>query len=100
VFDDNDAALLALLAEWTSARDFDTRVNNLLGISPTADRANGDFFLVANATVLDDFEPVAPFLPSLDALTGGIGHRDLFFSFGPRPDRVVNAEPGDRVVTS
>lgn len=43
-FDANLAALEAVLAEWTSARDFDTRVLNILGVG-TGPRANGNTFL-------------------------------------------------------
>jgi Ca2+-binding RTX toxin-like protein len=48
----NDGALLAVLAEWNSPRDFATRQRNLRsGGSP---RLNGDHFLQLGTTVLDD----------------------------------------------
>jgi uncharacterized delta-60 repeat protein len=44
--DANDAALCAIMAEWTSTRDFATRVANLRGgPGAGANRANGDVFL-------------------------------------------------------
>lgn len=56
-FDAIDEALLEILAEWTSPRDFATRVANLRDGSGSSDRLNGDTFLVAaaaEATVFND----------------------------------------------
>ncbi len=73
-FDANDAALAAVMAEWTSARSYADRVRNLRGdaTSPTfASRANGSVFLAADrtygqpVTVFDDGAP--------DILSGGGG---------------------------
>jgi len=72
-FDANDAALAAILAEWTSARDYATRVANLQGTG-SGPRLNGDFFLLTDgpaATVSDD--------GATDTLTGSAG-RDWFFA--------------------
>jgi len=46
-FDFNDAALAAILGEWTSDHDYTTRVMNLGGIDHDEfdQRLNGDFFL-------------------------------------------------------
>ena len=55
-FDDDIAALDAILAEWTSSRSFAARVANLNGTG-TGPRANGNFFLLKsgpNPIVLDD----------------------------------------------
>jgi hypothetical protein len=56
LFDDNEAALWAVMAEWGSDRDYDTRVANLRGLG-TGPRLNGNTFLTMDgpgATVLDD----------------------------------------------
>jgi Ca2+-binding RTX toxin-like protein len=45
VFDNDHAALLAILAEWTSGRDLAVRIANLTDGSGSADRENEDFFL-------------------------------------------------------
>jgi Ca2+-binding RTX toxin-like protein len=55
-FDTNEAALAAVLAEWTSGRDYATRAANLRGTG-SGPRANGDFFLKASGpdvTVYND----------------------------------------------
>lgn len=73
-FDDNHAALEEILAEWTSSRDFDTRVMNLRDGSGSTERLNGDTFLVSegsDATVFDDGVK--------DNLKGDRGH-DWFFA--------------------
>jgi 6-phosphogluconolactonase (cycloisomerase 2 family)/PKD repeat protein len=72
-FDDDTAALEAIMAEWTSARDHARRVANLKGTGG-GPRANGNCFLKAsgpNATVFDD--------GAVDVLTGS-GGRDWFFA--------------------
>jgi Ca2+-binding RTX toxin-like protein len=78
LFDDDIAALAAIMAEWNSNRDYLSRVANLRGdeSSPqfSASRANGNVFLRtqgAQATVFDDGEH--------DKLTGSAG-RDWFFA--------------------
>ena len=66
------------MAEWTSDRDYATRVNNLRGLG-TGERLNGGYFLIAAdaqqpneaATVFDDDER--------DVMTGGNGF-DWFFA--------------------
>ena len=71
-FDANDAALRAIMDEWTSDRDYGTRIENLQG-SGSGERANGNYFLIAQnsetpdptATVFDD--------DTHDVLTGGWG---------------------------
>jgi Ca2+-binding RTX toxin-like protein len=72
-FDANEAALAAILAEWTSGRDYATRIANLSGTG-TGPRNNGNCFLIAsgpNATVCDD--------AAVDVLNGGAG-MDWFFA--------------------
>src|SRR5207249_7565770 len=42
--DNNDTALTAIMAEWTSARTYTQRVNNIRNGSGSATRANGSYF--------------------------------------------------------
>ena len=49
-----DEALMALLAEWNSERDYETRVNNLKDGSGSNDRLNGSYFLQKGVTVFND----------------------------------------------
>ncbi|MDB5323084.1 MAG: hypothetical protein JWN40_4715 [Phycisphaerales bacterium] len=72
-YDANADALTAILSEWSSARPYVTRIDNLRGVG-TLPRNNGNFFLKtsgAQASVFDD--------ASIDILTGGPG-RDWFFA--------------------
>ncbi len=72
-FDDNAAALSAIMAERASHRSYAERIANLRGVG-TGTRDNGNFFLKASgsgATVFDD--------GAADDLTGGAG-RDWFFA--------------------
>jgi hypothetical protein len=73
------AALSAVLADWTFQHDFATRIANLLGIgtgTSFANRLNGNYFLQPGVTVFDDGVQ--------DQLTGSAG-QDWFFAniFGP-----------------
>jgi Ca2+-binding RTX toxin-like protein len=63
----NEAALAAIMAEWTSAHDYQTRVNNLVN----GGGLNGDFTLTPDSSVFDD--------GSANVLDGNAG-RDLFFA--------------------
>jgi hypothetical protein len=72
-YDANEAALAAIMAEWTSGRDYATRIANLSG-SGSGPRNNGSYFLIAsgpNATVFDN--------GAIDVLKGGSG-MDWFFA--------------------
>ena len=72
-FDATETALWGVQLEWTSTRNFATRVANLRGTG-TGPRANGTAFLMAsgaNRTVLND--------SSADCLKGGRG-RDWYFA--------------------
>jgi Ca2+-binding RTX toxin-like protein len=83
-YDAHDQALLGILAEWTSTRNYQKRVANLTDGSGSPDRLNGSVFLNAR-TVRDDGDE--------DALTGDSG-RDWFFSNadgdGGRRDRATD----------
>jgi hypothetical protein len=73
-FDNNVAGLLAVLAEWSSDRDYLTRIANLTGTGSGADfasRLNGDYFLLAGQTVFAD--------AGGSTLVGGPG-QDWFFA--------------------
>jgi hypothetical protein len=72
-FDANEAALAAIMAEWTSGRDYATRIANLSGTG-SGPNNNGAVFLIPsglNATVFDD--------GAVDVLIGGAG-MDWFFA--------------------
>lgn len=72
-FDANEEALCAIMDEWTSSRDYSTRVANLKGVG-SGPRANGDYVLIAkgdNRTVFDD--------AAEDRLVGSSG-QDWFFA--------------------
>jgi Ca2+-binding RTX toxin-like protein len=93
-YDADEAALYAVMAEWTSARDYATRTANLSGTG-TGSRLNGNYFLrvtddVATTTVFDDV--------SADVLTGG-GGQDWFFANlrgGGVLDLITDLGPGER----
>lgn len=72
-FDGDPAALLAIQAEWTSARDYATRIANILGTG-TGPRGNGTVFLTTDGPSATAFEDGAE-----DILKGGTG-RDWFFA--------------------
>jgi len=72
-FDANDAALNGILAEWTSARDYATRVANIKGAG-SGPRNNGSYFLTADGPSVTAFDDAAE-----DILTGSAG-ADWFFA--------------------
>jgi Ca2+-binding RTX toxin-like protein len=69
-FDADGAALCAIMAEWTSSRDYVTRVANLTGAG-TGERLNGGFFLQKGVNIFDD--------GARDVLTGSAGLDWFFF---------------------
>jgi PKD repeat protein len=82
-WDTHEAALWAVLQEWTSAADYDTRVAHLPGTQ--AGGLNGAFVL-NDATVIDDF--------AIDRLTGSSG-RDWFFTGAG--DAIIALQDGEDV---
>ncbi|HZL91347.1 MAG TPA: PKD domain-containing protein [Pirellulaceae bacterium] len=78
-FSDLDAALVAIMAEWTSNRSFHDRVLNLTGHG-TGERANGNVFLIEGQTVIEDAQA--------DLLTGAAG-TDWFF-YDPTRDEATD----------
>ena len=72
-YDVNTAALQAILAEWTSTRDYITRVNNILGIG-AGTSSNGSYTLKFGVTVFND----SGSLSGSNRMRGGAG-QELFF---------------------
>lgn len=84
-YDAHDAALCAIMAEWTSERDYQTRVANLRdgSGSPEEERDNGAYFLDTegpDATVFDD--------AARDVLTGSAGLD--WFMFNTEQDKATD----------
>jgi Ca2+-binding RTX toxin-like protein len=90
-FDNQEAALAAILAEWGSTDSYATRVANLSGTG-TGPCLNGSYFLVAGVTVLDDGKP--------DKITGSAG-QDWFFAnvLGPGVLDTITGNTNKGVVT-
>lgn len=85
-YDADDAALIAVLAEWTSGRDFATRISNISGTG-NGPRLNGNVFLRA-----DDVDPMKVSVfddLSADKLIGSSGQDWLFIN--PDQDKVTGA---------
>ena len=77
-FDHDDLALAAIMAEWTSGRDYATRIENLRGTG-TGPRSNESYYLIAQDS--EELDPAATVFDddARDVLTGGQG-RDWFFA--------------------
>jgi autotransporter-associated beta strand protein len=80
-WDTDETALSAIMGEWTSAADYQTRVAHLRGTMPGG--LNGSFVL-NGTTVLDDLE--------VDLLSGGGGLDWFFTGVG---DVIVHLAPGE-----
>jgi PKD domain/RTX calcium-binding nonapeptide repeat (4 copies) len=72
-FEDNELALRSIQAEWTSTRDYATRVANLQGTG-SGPRNSGGFFLTVDGPTATAFDDGAE-----DILTGSAG-ADWFFA--------------------
>ena len=84
VHDANEAALVAIMAEWTSDNDYATRVANIrAGLGQSA-----GFRLSAGVTVTDD--------GVIDELFGG-GNQDWFFNFGAANDKLKDKKANELV---
>lgn len=82
--DANPAALVAILAEWTSGNDYETRVANIRdGLGETDGNS-----LSAGVTVFDD--------GVVDGLFGG-GDRDWFFNFDSANDKTWDKYSAEQV---
>ena len=87
--DSDDRALDAIMDEWTSARSYATRINNLRNGSGSTARANGAYYLndlTVHDEALEDF------------LTGGFGQDWFFFNQdgdGGRRDRAIDLDFGE-----
>jgi Ca2+-binding RTX toxin-like protein len=90
-FDANTIALNAILSEWSSGRDYHTRIANLRG-NGSGPRLNADFYLKARgaaATVFDD---------DVDDRLSGDSGRDWFFAdLGHHDDRITDRHSGEFV---
>ena len=64
-YESNEQALAAIMAEWTSPRDFATRQKNLQDGSGSPNRLNDSYFLLLGSTAFDDGES--------DVVAGGAG---------------------------
>ncbi len=87
IYDANDVALWAIMAEWTSADSFTQRVADLSDATSAAgfaNRRNGNYFLIANVSVFND--------PSKDTLNGGAGNDSLF---ADRADKIQGPTRSD-----
>jgi Ca2+-binding RTX toxin-like protein len=73
-FADRDEALCAITKEWNSGREYEIRILNLYDASGSAQRENGDYYLVAGQTVVEDEDR--------DVLTGSAGMDWFFFEEG------------------
>jgi N-acetylneuraminic acid mutarotase len=82
LFDDDtrDAAIEQVMAEWTSTRDYATRVNNLRDGSGSTDRLNGNIFLQDGVSVADD--------GARDVITGSSGLD--WFLFNEEEDKATD----------
>jgi SdrD B-like domain/RTX calcium-binding nonapeptide repeat (4 copies) len=87
--DSNAAALRAIFAEWTSSRDYTTRINNILGVG-TGTRSNGGFFL-NSLTVFDDARA--------DRVTAAGGRDWLFAHIGVTAGDILTDLAADETVT-
>jgi CSLREA domain-containing protein len=85
-FADRETAVSKVMAEWTSDRAYQTRIENLTGVG-SGERANGEVYLKLDETVRDDEEE------SQDVLTGSAG--DDWFFFWSAEDRATDL--GDEV---
>ena len=84
-FDADESALLAILAEWTSARSFQARLANIRG-SGAGPRFNGARFFTAGSTAFSDNQA--------DSLKGS---GDLDWYFAALGDSLLDASTGEIV---
>jgi len=87
--ENDDAALAAILTEWTSGRDFVTRVANLRGAG-TGDRANGAYFLLTSGPAATVFDDAAA--DEVDLLTGTSGEDWFLHNAGDKVTTMSDTE--------
>lgn len=75
-FDVNEGALCAIMDEWTSPRDYDTKLANLRGLG-AGPRCNGDNFLTSTGPSPSVFDDGA-----IDTLTGSSSIDWFFLNYG------------------
>lgn len=92
VFDSNALALADLLAEWSSSRTYQQRIDNLRGVG-TGVRLNGTTTLGA-----DPRDSIFADEGSVNELLGGSGVDWLIASLADRmPDRVLSGTSAERL---
>jgi Ca2+-binding RTX toxin-like protein len=91
-FDVDQAALDAIMAEWTSARTYAERVANLQGVG-TGLRANGDYFLKVSGSDATAFDDAAA-----DHLSGTSGTDWYFAKRSSGTLDTVNGLGGSKIV--
>ncbi|MFO0944331.1 MAG: endo-1,4-beta-xylanase [Planctomycetota bacterium] len=83
----SESSFQAIFVEWSSARPFNSRVENIQGVGKGA-RENGENYLVPGTTVLDD--------QSLDTVYAGVDELDWIL-LTPSQDLLADPETGDRI---
>jgi len=84
VFDDIWKSMARIQREWTSSRDYATRIANITGVG-TGPKSNGSHYLIPGSTVLDD--------GAVDTLVGGSELDWFLYNFFA--DVVNDPEPGE-----
>jgi hypothetical protein len=84
----SEAELTAVFSEWTSSRDYDTRVANISGIG-VGPRNNGNAFLQAGVTVFND--------NAVDQLRGNLNfeYEWYLYSVAMAQDALIDTRPGE-----
>jgi probable HAF family extracellular repeat protein len=91
-YDTHEAALAAVMAEWTSNHSYTERVANLSGTG-SSDRLNGNYFLTAGGNA-----PTVHSGHSVDTILGGSGQNWYFANLdGSIIDKIINRRPGEIV---
>ena len=84
------ASVVAIISEWASNRSLQQRIANLTNSNPTADRLNGNIFLIPGSTVTDDENG------AVDSLFGDSGLDWFIYEFSEdnAQDRVNGQDVG------
>jgi Ca2+-binding RTX toxin-like protein len=99
-YDNNDVALVKLLAEWSSADSYTTRVDNISGISASGLDLNGSYYFNAVPTALSP-TPTVHNNAAVDNLYGGAGMNWYFaHTSGSSPlDHIFSRKPSEIIDT-
>lgn len=93
-YDNNREALSAIHGEWTSARSFAQRVDNLMGSITTSVRSNGSYYLKSGATASSSDTVLGD--NDVDALMGGANQDWFLASLNDTTDFVGSGSSPDR----